>query len=1250
MGRSCGQLCPQLRNRNWSRNIEAIGRRTPYYYTLNLHRTLFSHRAFTVAYEGREEEAFVPSVLQKGVISTKVTSIGFLFTGQGAQWVGMGMATLQTFPIILDTIQKLDSVLARIHPKPSFKIAELLLEDDKSKASRMNDAEITQPLCTAIQIALIGAAYAAGLISAPEAILAAFCRGRAVAQKSTLGSMLAVGLGVEEVQQFLPSAAEDACIACENSPNSVTVSGTAISISKLRDDLDSKGFFTRELNMGKAYHSPHMTPVGAAYDIMLSETLTKLTENDLLWSQPRSQMISSVTGEPVVGNDLAPGYWSANLQQRVLFNTAIQRLGAYSQFEHVDLVNEVGPHSALLGPFKQICKLLSVAGLLFLTGYPVDLEEVNLAASSDTGIRKPTARNLLVDLPPYQWNYKKHYWVWRNVLRYRDVPWLNDHNLGGTAIFPAAGHLSIAIEALRQVHETEGQPIEGVTLRDVNIKTALVIPDSNDGVETILRLQKATDRSQWHLFAVESLTDGVCIVHCEGRISATHQPTIPRTTPMIESALTQRVSGKRWYNAFDSVGFYYGKTFQQLQSVRTNPSIHQATGEVKIAESSGAMKGESRYFIHPSSVDACLQLIIISIHAGKHKEMPWGVVPTRIEEVSLFPVGHDAASTGLAVAWNDDHNEREFNTDVRLTGPGNRVLLDIKNLTCITYEAAIPASTLEKGTDREPFSVVSWKSDIKTIKPDFFERMWPGLPDSVERLGKLMELVSHRQHLGSTLLCSSPTPKIVEMALNVLPDTTTITIGYYGEQELHLSTEAKTLVVDNLYHQSGNFHDALMPLVKNGGWLLGLSQQFSSVPKNLLQLDEHFALLKTDVYTNGTILGDDAVTFLSLQGSSDLRDVVSASSVGIIVREKSIQQFSPEQDLRVVIDDTKGTLFSAMSSDTKVFEALKTILVSGVPTLWLTQGVKQGRSASAGMAEGLLRTLRSEQAAARIALLDIDYGETPEDVGKVITSKLETADTKDSGQDKEFWLHKGVLHICRVYPHGGFNKNESQAQETLLPRGVPLKAESAEGQLIFEPYVQRTSVLDCEVEAQVLASELQRSTSGSQLLFCGSVLRVGSSTDQSRVGRRIVAFSYDGLETVVYTSTYAVLDEDERASPETILSSLLPLYPIVYLCLYRNNMAQGVTLFLLPGPKPFMTTITRLAKARGWKLNIIADSSKERDGYISQFSLNTEQVVLSEHETVSTFIRGKVLFCHVPKSREGMVFANIGCKERLSWL
>lgn len=92
---------------------------------------------------------------------------------------------------------------------------------------------------------------------------------------------------------------------------------------------------------------------------------------------------------------------------------------------------------------------------------------------------------------------------------------------------------------------------------------------------------------------------------------------------------------------------------------------------------------------------------------GKHKEMPRGVVPTRVEEVSLFPAGQTTASTGHAVAWTDDHDERKFNTNVRLRGLESRLLLDIKNLTCITYDAAIPASSLERGTGPKPFSIVS---------------------------------------------------------------------------------------------------------------------------------------------------------------------------------------------------------------------------------------------------------------------------------------------------------------------------------------------------------------------------------------------------------------------------------------------------------------------------------------------------------------------------------------------------------------
>ncbi|KAK2624711.1 hypothetical protein QTJ16_005904 [Diplocarpon rosae] len=576
-----------------ARNVAALGKVASNYYltdlahTLNLHRTKFSHRAFTVAREGREAEAFAPSAVQSGVTPKNLrhTEIGFLFTGQGAQWLGMGKIALREFPVMLDTIQRLDQVLARLDPKPSFRIEDMLLGDSSVSANRINDAEVSQPLCTAIQIALvdifsmwdinpqvsighssgeIGAAYAAGLIAAPEAIAAAFCRGRAVAQTSAPGSMLAVGLGPDDIKEHL-LLETDVSIACENSPNSVTLSGPTKCIVHLQEELSAKSIFARELKTGRAYHSPYMAPVSTVYDEMLKNALQTLSDDDLLWRRSRSQMISSVTGELVSGNDMPPAYWSANLRQRVLFNTAVQSMVTDSAFENVRLIIEIGPHAALSGPFKQICsgrkldrftyvpsfvrnkndqdQLLSLAGSVFIAGYPVDLEEVNSTFSvrGSNSIRKPNTRRLLVDLPPYQWNYEKKYWaeprasaeqrarvyprhdllgsrisglstqtkVWRNILRHRDVPWLKDHNLGGTSIFPAAGHLSLAIEALRQSHETDGLPFEGVTFRDVDIKTALVVPENDDGVETIFSLQSPNNDSGWHTFSVDLQADTI---------------------------------------------------------------------------------------------------------------------------------------------------------------------------------------------------------------------------------------------------------------------------------------------------------------------------------------------------------------------------------------------------------------------------------------------------------------------------------------------------------------------------------------------------------------------------------------------------------------------------------------------------------------------------------------------------------------------------------------------------------------------
>ncbi|KAI0438133.1 hypothetical protein F4803DRAFT_111938 [Xylaria telfairii] len=1090
-----------------SRNAAALKAVASEYYaadlahTLNLHRTKFSYRGFTILREGKEEAAFRAEELQMGAVPKKKGGVGFIFTGQGAQWAGMGKVAMAEFPLFQETIERLDQVLSTLDPKPTFSLSSMLSGTD---SERINDADVTQPLCTAIQIALvdlfsdwniipsvsighssgeIAAAYAAGLISAPEAIIAAFARGMAVRETATTGSMLAVGLGTNDVAKWLPSDSKEVCIACENSSSSVTLSGNATAISELARAMKAEGIFAQELKTGRAYHSPHMAAVGEAYDIMLPNQLRNLTDEDLSWRQPRSSMISSVTGEVVIGDTIPPTYWSRNLRERVLFDTALRRMGSDEEFNDVTSVIEVGCHSALARSFKQTNpgdrtyipslqrdkddadQLLAVAGSLFLVDYPVDLEEVNMDFAKDSGsIRKPATRSLLVDLPTYQWNYEKNYWTeprasaesrgrtharhdllgtrvvglsnshraWRNILRHRDVPWLKEHNLGGEAVFPAAGYLSVAIEALRQIHETENLSFEGVSIRDVDIKTALVVPEG-DGIEIVTSMHTTDDQD--YTFTLESMTSGQWTLHCKGTISAASKPIAARDHPVDEAALTQRATGKRWYEAFHRVGFNYTNTFQRLLDTRTDKSLQHAAGNLTVSQTSGLITDESRYMLHPSSIDACLQLIIISINSGKHREMQWGVVPTHIEKLSLtFPEG-DVESAGHAVAWTDRSDGRHFNTHVCLSDSTGKLVMDIDGLTCTAYEAVLPPQLLV-ASEPEPYSVSTWKPDIETLSPDAALKL--------DSFTDFVELICHKQAVESVLICGSPSLGVVERTIDVLPKGCNITIGFGEEQQVphideHLQDRATIKVGTEEWSmgtESSQFQlviadysglekleatvevDNLIPLIVTEGWLVGTKQDFFSLPRTAITSKQHFAYRQADaVYTNGINSRNGVISLVSLGPSnSDSTSLSSAlAKCGRTVHEKQSTNFVASGQQCIVIDDRKGRALLSLTE--RDFSNLKTILASGSPLLWLTKGVQEGYSAEGGLAEGFLRVLRSEQASLKATLLDVDHNEPIKSVAQAIISRVDAMNSLNSSSDTEFWLHDGILRVSRLYPH-----------------------------------------------------------------------------------------------------------------------------------------------------------------------------------------------------------------------------------------
>lgn len=541
----------------------------------------------------------------------------------------------------------------------------------------------------------IAAAYAAGLIGFDESIVAAYYRGKVVKDINANGAMMAVGLGAEAVQPYLSGYERQVVVACHNSPALVTLSGDANALDAIKKQLDADNVFARIVNTGgKAYHSFHMKPAAATYHSLIQEARSHIVAP--VRKATKAIMVSSVTNTLLdPAKPLDAGYWCANLISPVKFNQAVQTIGSDPTFKSVDLLIEIGPHSALKGSIKQICReykldkmsylptmerggnsasqLLNLAGQLFLRNFDLNYERVTaIEQVSTSGKNQLKKGRLLIDLPTYQWNYSKDLWAeprqsaehrapkharhdtlgsrlpggsktgptWRNCLRIMDLPWLKHHSLGGEAVFPAAGYFSMAIEAITQMNEDSPTPVEvtGYTLRDVSIKAALVIPDDNDGIETLFTLQPSvyTDAGglAWWDFNVSSCSqDGHWNSHMTGTIGINPRP---RQTPREVPSMNQRATGKAWNQALKSVGFDYGPSFQDMQDVRSDGKRFHAAASSVVKTESGMVQGESRYVIHPATIDSCLQLIIVSIYAGRIQDMTCGAVPIQVDEVSIW--------------------------------------------------------------------------------------------------------------------------------------------------------------------------------------------------------------------------------------------------------------------------------------------------------------------------------------------------------------------------------------------------------------------------------------------------------------------------------------------------------------------------------------------------------------------------------------------------------------------------------------
>jgi len=623
-------------------------------YTLAARREHLPHRCFAIA----SKKQFDLSPPTFSPPSSAPPSLVMVFTGQGAASPQMGRDLMLSNSTFSSTISRLDSYVSHVLGA-SWSLQEELLKS--AEASRVYEAEFSQPLCTALQIALVdtlasfgikpaavvghssgevAAAYAAGVLTAEESMAVAYHRGavsksanssgwglgsKLLGQKKQ-GGMAAVGISWSAVQAFLKPGV---VVACDNAPESVTLSGDADkleavvkAIKDARPDVS-----VAVLRVEKAYHSHHMLPLGQAYhDAMVASGVVGSKPSAILF-------FSSVYGRMLDGDEvLGPDYWRENLESPVLFRGALtdivqQKEGAFKSGPG-GVFLEIGPHSALAGPVRQVLSsvegasrksfsyiptlvrkqnsresLLQTIGRLWTLHLPVDF----------SALVSPKSRRCLPDLPRYPWDHSRKFWlqsrvakewlglkfpdhcllgsrlpesthlepVWRNFLDVEKVTWLADHKVGENIVFPFAGYVSIAAEAARQV---SGGIEDGVSLRHVSVSAAMMLEEETaTEVNTTFRRHRLTENtnSEWWEFTVSSWNGHVWTRHCQGQVMAVSHPPTQQNTPAQEDQLPRKVNGLHWHKATHREGLHYGPTFSLMADIRTSTRApHLATARM----------------------------------------------------------------------------------------------------------------------------------------------------------------------------------------------------------------------------------------------------------------------------------------------------------------------------------------------------------------------------------------------------------------------------------------------------------------------------------------------------------------------------------------------------------------------------------------------------------------------------------------------------------------------------------------------